>query len=80
MTALSEFLTMRLMPSPPRLTIATTAELLRQCAPTRAADRSVCCVETEFRFQEIGEAFRGFFLLVPDSESLDAIFRAVRVA
>ena len=80
MTALSEFLTMRLMPSPPRLTIATTSELLRKCAPTGAADQSVCCVETEFRFEDIGEAFRGFFLLVPDSESLNAIFRAVRIA
>jgi chemotaxis protein CheC len=80
MTALSEFLTMRLMPSPPRLTIATASELLRECASTSGADQSVCCVETEFRFQEIGEAFRGFFLLVPDSESLGAIFRAVRVA
>lgn len=80
MTALSEFLTMRLMPSPPQLTIATASELIRECASKRGSDDSVCCVETEFRFQEIGEAFRGFFLLVPDGESLGAIFRAVHIA
>jgi len=80
MTALSEFLTMRLMPSPPRLAIATARELLRECASTAGADHSVCCVETEFRFQEIGQAFRGFYLLVPDGESLGAIFRAVNIA
>lgn len=79
MTALSEFLGMTLLPSPPRLAVGTTAvvmEVHRQQASEAAA---ACCVETEFSFEEIGERFRGFFLLLPDAASFDAIFRAVRV-
>jgi hypothetical protein len=40
---------------------------------------AACCVETEFTFEEVGEQFRGFFLLLPDEESFDAIFEAVNV-
>jgi hypothetical protein len=40
---------------------------------------AACCVETEFNFEEIGERFRGFFLLLPDAVSFDLIFAAVRV-
>ena len=43
-------------------------------------DYAVCCVETEFSFEEIGERFRGFFLLLPDPDSFSAIFRAVRLS
>ena len=31
-------------------------------------------------FEEIGERFRGFFLLLPDRESFGAIFRAVKLS
>jgi chemotaxis protein CheC len=79
MTALSEFLGMVLMPSPPRLAVGVMEDVLGPAlhAPEGAA---VCCVETEFSFEEIGERFRGFFLLLPDSASFSAIFRAVKVA
>ena len=79
MTALSEFLGMTLMPSPPRLAMGVMEEVLGPTlrAPAGAA---ICCVETEFSFEEIGERFRGFFLLLPDSNSFSAIFRAVKVA
>jgi chemotaxis protein CheC len=80
MTALSEFLEMHLMPSPPRFRIATTSEILMECDAALADDIAVCCVETEFTFEEIGERFRGFFLLLPDSNSFTAIFRAVRLS
>jgi hypothetical protein len=36
-------------------------------------------VETEFFLEEPAESLHGFFLLVPDSKAIDAIFRAVRV-
>ncbi len=80
MTALSDFLEMQLMPSPPRFRIATTREILRDCDAALADDIAVCCVETEFTFEEIGERFRGFFLLLPDANSFAAIFRAVRLS
>lgn len=79
MTALSEFLGMTLLPSPPRLAVGTTEVVMaghRDHAPAAAA---ACCVETEFSFEEIGDRFRGFFLLMPDARSFDAIFRAVQL-
>ena len=80
MTALSEFLEMRLMPSPPRLRIATASEILEDCNSLLVGDCAVYCVETEFSFEEVGERFRGFFLLLPDPDSFSAIFRAVRLS
>lgn len=80
MTALSDFLGMQLMPSPPRFRTGTTRQILDACDAASAPDVAVCCVETEFSFEEIGERFRGFFLLLPDGESFSAIFRAVKLS
>ena len=79
MTALSEFLGMTLLPSPPRLTVGTTETVMEDHRRQASSAAAACCVETEFNFEEIGERFRGFFLLLPDAESFDAIFAAVRV-
>ena len=80
MTALSDFLGMHLMPSPPRFRVGVAREILDGCNAQVGHEVAVCCVETEFSFEEIGERFRGFFLLLPDTKSFSAIFRAVRVA
>ena len=40
----------------------------------------VFCVESEFYMTDVAEKLRGFFLLLPDPASLQAILRAVRVA
>ena len=80
MTALSDFLGMHLMPSPPRFRVGVAREILDGCSSPAEEELAVCCVETEFSFEEIGERFRGFFLLLPDTKSFGAIFRAVRVA
>jgi chemotaxis protein CheC len=40
----------------------------------------VFCVESEFYMTDFEERLRGFFLLLPDPASLQAILRAVRVA
>jgi chemotaxis protein CheC len=80
MTALSDFLGMHLMPSPPRFSVGVAHEILDACNALSGQGVAVCCVETEFSFEEIGERFRGFFLLLPDTKSFSAIFRAVRVA
>jgi chemotaxis protein CheC len=79
MTALSEFLSMTLLPSPPRLTVGTTHDVMDEHRKQASNAAAACCVETEFTFEEIGERFRGFFLLLPDAASFDAIFRAVNV-
>jgi chemotaxis protein CheC len=79
MTALSEFLGMTLLPSPPRLSIGTTEMVMEEHRREASSAAAACCVETEFNFEEIGEKFRGFFLLLPDAVSFDLIFAAVRV-
>jgi len=81
LTALSEFLKMRLMLSPPTLTRGDTQHALDAFGDhAPRADAPILCVETEFFLDESGENLQGFFLLVPDSDAFDAIFRAVRVA
>lgn len=79
MTALSAFLGMTLLPSPPRLVVGTTGVVLAAHRDQASAAAAACCVETEFAFEEIGDRFRGFFLLLPDAPSFDAIFRAVQL-
>ncbi len=79
MTALSEFLGMSIMPSPPRLMVGTTDVVMAAHKEQASEAAAACCVETEFSFEEIGERFRGFFLLLPDTKSFDAIFHAVNV-
>ncbi|MEO5511334.1 MAG: chemotaxis protein CheC, partial [Longimicrobiales bacterium] len=80
MTALSEFLGMTLLPSPPRLMVGTTHTVMEEHRRQVSSAAAACCVETEFTFEEVGECFRGFFLLLPDAESFAQIFIAVKVA
>jgi chemotaxis protein CheC len=81
MNALSDFMGLMLLPSPPSLAIdmsravLTTAHLQFQADPNY-----VFCVETEFHLQDANERLRGFFLLLPDPPSLRVILRAVRLA
>lgn len=81
MNALSEFMGMMLLPSPPSLAVdmwgavITTAYLQFTQEPN-----FVVCVESEFVMEESTERLRGLFLLLPDPASLQAILRAVRLA
>lgn len=80
LTALSEFLEMRLLPSPPKLVQGETGRALGEVFPSEAGLKPVLCVETEFEMKEPVERLRGYFVLVPDEESFEAIFSAVHVA
>jgi chemotaxis protein CheC len=81
MNALSDFMGMVLLPSPPTLAVdASVAVLSRDFLRISPDVERVFVVETEFVMQEIGERLRGFFLLLPDPASLQAILRAIRVA
>jgi len=40
----------------------------------------VFCIESEFMMTDTSERLRGFFLLIPDPDSLAKILRVVRVA
>jgi chemotaxis protein CheC len=80
LNALSDFMGLVLMPSPPALAIDMAHAVLSTAYLQFGVDRDfVFCVETEFVMQDDGERLRGFFLLLPDLASLRAILRAIRV-
>jgi chemotaxis protein CheC len=80
MNALSDFMGLMLLPSPPALAIDMSRAVLTTAYLQFGTDRDlVFCVETEFFMQDANERLRGFFLLLPDMPSLRAILRAVRL-
>jgi chemotaxis protein CheC len=81
LNALSDFLGLLLLPSPPSLVVDMSAAVLTTAYAQFGADRDmVFAVETQFYFQELSENLRGFFLLLPDLASLRVILRAIRVS
>ncbi|HEX3159662.1 MAG TPA: chemotaxis protein CheC [Gemmatimonadaceae bacterium] len=81
MNALSDFMGMMLLPSPPSLAVDYSTAVLSSTYLQFSEDRDfVFCVESEFYMQDSGERLRGFFLLLPDIASLNAMLRAIRVA
>ena len=81
MNALSDFMGMLLLPSPPSLAVDMSEAVLTTAYLQFGSDRDyVFCVESEFVMDETSERLRGFFLLLPDAPSLAAILKAVHVA
>ncbi|HXT18295.1 MAG TPA: chemotaxis protein CheC [Gemmatimonadaceae bacterium] len=81
MNALSDFMGMMLLPSPPALAVDMSNAVLTTTYLQFGSDRDyVFCVESEFYMNDTDEKLRGFFLLLPDPASLQAILKAVRVA
>lgn len=81
LNALSEFMGMILLPSPPSLAVDAAAAVISTAYLQFSADRDfVFCVESEFVMQDSGERLRGWFLLMPDVGSLHAMLRAIRLA
>ncbi|MBX6331808.1 MAG: chemotaxis protein CheC [Gemmatimonadaceae bacterium] len=81
MNALSEFMGLMLLPSPPSLAVDMSTAVLTTAFLQFGTDHDmVFAVETQFFFQDAGERLRGFFLLLPDGASLQTLLRAVRVA
>lgn len=81
MNALSDFMGLMLLPSPPSLAIDMSTAVLTTAYLQFGSDKDyVFCVESEFYMKDIDEHLRGFFLLLPDMASLQAILRAIKVA
>jgi len=81
MNALSDFMGMMLLPSPPSLAVDMSSAVLTTAYLQFGSDKDyVFCVESEFLMGDLDERMRGFFLLLPDPASLQAILKAVRVA
>jgi chemotaxis protein CheC len=81
LNALADFMGMTLLPSPPSLAVDMSDAVLNSTfLEISQGSEFVFCVESEFQLQDHGERLRGFFLLLPDGPSLQAILRAIRVA
>ena len=81
MNALSDFMGMMLLPSPPSLAVDMSNAVLTTTYLQFGSDRDyVFCVESEFLMNDTDEKLRGFFILLPDPASLQAILKAVHVA
>jgi chemotaxis protein CheC len=81
MNALSDFMGIMLLPSPPSLAVDMSQAVLSTAYVQFGSDHDyVFCAESEFYMQELDEHLRGFFLLLPDAASLQAILRAVNLA
>jgi len=72
---------MMLLPSPPSLAIDMSSAVLTTAYLQFGSERDlVICVESEFLMNDLDERLRGYFFLLPDAASLQAILKAVRVA
>ena len=81
MNALSEFMGMLLLPSPPALAIDMSAAVLTTAYLQFGTNKDyVFCVESDFMLKDESRKLSGFFLLLPDPASLQAILKAIRVA
>jgi chemotaxis protein CheC len=81
LNALADFMHMTLLPSPPSLAVDMSDAVLNSTyLEISQGTEFVFCVESEFQLQDRSERLRGFFLMLPDAPSLQAILRAIRVA
>ncbi len=81
LNALAEFLSMRILNSPPELAIDMSDAILSTTFVESAQGSShVFCVESEFQLANDTMPLRGFFLLLPDPPSLRAMLTAVKVS
>ena len=81
MNALSDFLGVLLLPSPPSLVIdQSEAVLSSSIFASPLGPDTILCVESEFIFMNTAQQVRGFFLLLPDPASLQVMLRALRLA
>jgi chemotaxis protein CheC len=80
MNALSEFMGMILMPSPPSLAVDMSEAVLSSTyVEVGKGSEVVLCVESEFILADNQTKVRGLFLLLPDPPSLNAILRSLRM-
>ncbi|MCU0647207.1 MAG: chemotaxis protein CheC [Gemmatimonadaceae bacterium] len=80
LNALSEFLGMMLLPSPPSLAIDMSEAVLSSAYLQFAEDPdAILCIESEFVLTQTETTLRGLFVLMPDPSSLQVMLRALRL-
>jgi chemotaxis protein CheC len=81
MNALSDFMSMMLLPSVPSLVIDLCAAVLTTTCSNLGDERDYAfSIETRFTMNDEREAVEAYFLLLPDTKSLQAILQAIRLA
>lgn len=81
LNALADFMHLMLLPSPPLLAVDMASAVLSSAFLQFGDGRDVVfCVESEFQMRDNGEVLRGYFLLLPDSGSLQKILQAINLA
>ena len=81
LNALADFMHLMLLPSPPMLAVDMASAVLSSAFLQFSDGRDVVfCVESEFQMRDDGESLRGYFLLLPDSGSLQKILQSVNLA
>lgn len=81
LNALSDFMGLVVLPSPPFLAIDRAAAVLTPAfLRLETVAEYVFVVETEFVMQDVADRLHGFFLLLPDPASLGLILQATHVA
>jgi chemotaxis protein CheC len=79
LNALSAFMGMMLLPTPPRFAVDKSAAVLATAASPSTLEECVVCVDTELLMNGSTERLRGYFLLLPNSNSLTKILQAMRL-
>ena len=81
LNALAEFMEMKLLPTPPDLSVDAAHAVLTATSRVSSPEAPLAFViETEFFLRERQEPLHGFFFMLPNAASLDLILQAVRLA
>jgi chemotaxis protein CheC len=80
MNALGDLLGLVVVPSVPSMTVDMASAVLDAVSLDFGTDKDlVVCIETEFRFVEKNAVLNGYFLLLPDPDSLSVILKAIHL-
>ena len=80
MNALGDLLGLMVVPSVPSMTVDMAAAVLQTVSLDFGADKDmVICIQTEFRFVEKNAFLNGYFMLLPDPDSLGIMLKAINL-
>lgn len=80
MNALGEMLNFTVVPTTPSLIIGTSEEMMAGFTDQASeAEELAVIIENDFRFQGSDTVLHGYFLLLPDDSSLQAMFKAMNI-
>lgn len=80
MNALGEMLSFMVVPTAPVLIIGTPQEMMDGFASQAGGiDELAVIIKNEFKFQGNDALMQGYFLLLPDDRSLQAMFKAMNI-